>query len=71
MGLTMSKIKVMTDTNNEDLLNDYLCEIKNFKLLNDGMINNIKNMSDESKMEIIQTYNEMIKYAVIFILESK
>jgi hypothetical protein len=37
-------------------------EIRNMKPLDTEMINNIRNMSNEEKMNIIISLNEMIKY---------
>lgn len=37
-------------------------EIRNMKPLDTEMINNIRNMSNEEKMNIIISFNEMVQY---------
>ncbi len=50
--------------NNNDLLLYYLNSIKNFEVLNDEMINNIKNFDEDSKMKIIVEYNNLIELLI-------
>jgi len=38
-------------------------EIKNFKKLNQKVLVDINNLSSEERLEILQTYNQMINYA--------
>jgi hypothetical protein len=49
------------DNNINHLLSKYLHEIRNFKILDHEMINNIKNMNNENKMEIIITFNNILQ----------
>jgi len=46
---------------NNDLLIYYLDNIRNYKALNDEMLNNISSFDEESKMKIIITYNNIIE----------
>jgi hypothetical protein len=46
---------------NNDLLVYYLKNIRNYKALNDEMLNNISSFDEESKMKIIRTYNNIIE----------
>ena len=46
--------------NDEDLLKKYILDIRNFKKLDTEMINNIKKMSIEDIITIINTYNDVI-----------
>ena len=48
--------------NATDLCKKYIHEIRNIKPLDKEMINNIRNMSNEEKINIIITFNEMIRY---------
>lgn len=43
------------------LLSKYIHEIRNMKTLNKNMINNIYNMSDSCKMEIIKNFNDVVE----------
>jgi len=43
-----------------DLINKILHDIRNMKTLDNEMINNIRNMSDEDKMDIIILLNEVV-----------
>jgi len=52
----------ITNHNANDLFIKYIHEIKNIKPLDKEMINNISNMTNEEKMNIIITFNEMIEY---------
>lgn len=55
--------------NNTILFRKYLHDIKNMKTLNREMINNIKNMSDKEKMDIIITFNDIVKYLTDYLSE--
>jgi hypothetical protein len=56
-------------TNNvNDLFKMYLHDIRNLKILDKEMINNIRNMSNEDKMDIIITLNDVIE-GLIMLLE--
>ena len=65
-----AKLRVYTDCkedkiinhNATDLCKKYIHEIRNIKPLDKEMINNIRNMSNEEKINIIITFNEMIRY---------
>ncbi len=55
--------KINKKVNNEKngiLLKQYIHYIRNMRYLNKEMINDIRNMSDEEKMEIIILYNDII-----------
>ena len=43
-----------------DLFNKILHDIRNMKTLDNEMINNIRNMSDEDKMDIIIALNDVV-----------
>jgi len=45
-----------------DLIVEYLRDIRNMKPLDGEAINNIRNMSDGHKMDLIITMNEMVEY---------
>ena len=47
-------------TNHYDLCKKYIHEIRNIKILDEEMINNILNMSNEDKMDIIISFNHII-----------
>ena len=65
-----AKLRVYTDCkedkiinhNATDLCKKYIHEIRNIKPLDKEMINNIRNMSNEEKINIIITFNEMIRH---------
>ena len=44
----------------DDLFNSYIIHIRNIKNLDKEMINNICNMSNENKMNIIITFNDIV-----------
>jgi hypothetical protein len=46
---------------NDDLFHTILHEIRNMKQLTPEMMRNIRDMSTDRKMEIIQTYQEVIE----------
>lgn len=51
-------------SNNEysnNLLRQYIHEIRNLKILTKEMIYNIRNMSCEDKMEIIMVFNDVVE----------
>ena len=48
--------------NNTYLCKRYIHEIRNMKPLDKEMINNIRNMSNEEKINIIISLNDVIKY---------
>ena len=45
-----------------DLCKRYIHEIRNMKPLDKEMINNIRNMSNEEKMNIIISFNDILEY---------
>lgn len=45
-----------------DIINNYIHDIRNMKVLNKEILNNIENMSNDDKMRIIIIYNDVIKY---------
>lgn len=54
--------RIMLETTNQDeLLIYYLDYIRNYKVLDDTMIKNIKDFSDYNKMFIIQEFNNVIE----------
>ena len=48
--------------NNTDLCKRYIHDIRNIKSLDKEMINNIRNMSNEEKMNIIISLNDVVEY---------
>lgn len=48
--------------NANDLCKRYIHEIRNMKPLDKEMINNIRNMSNEEKMNIIISFNDILEY---------
>ena len=50
------------NNNDDDLLNKYICHIKNMKSFNKEILTDINNMSNEDRLEILITYNNMIEY---------
>ena len=51
----------------DKLFRKYLHDIKNMKTIDKEMLNNIRNMSHENKMEIIKTLNEIIETIIILV----
>ena len=54
---------------NNNLLIQYLYNIRNYKLLSDEMLDNINNFDNESKMKIIKEYNNLmisLNYSILF-----
>jgi hypothetical protein len=47
---------------NNELLNQSMYNIKNMKSLNEEVLTDINNMSNEDRLEILITYNNMIEY---------
>jgi hypothetical protein len=54
-----NNIKDDNDTNN-NLLIHYLHNIRNYRVLSNEMLDNINNFDSESKMRIIEEYNNLI-----------
>jgi hypothetical protein len=50
------------NTNNIQILRQYIHHIRNAHTLDDNMIQNIRNMSDDEKMYIIVSLNEIVDY---------
>jgi hypothetical protein len=55
--------------NNEDhqLVDTYICKIRNLLILTNEEISQIKNMSNEDKTKLILSYNEVMKYVELLI----
>jgi len=53
---------IKNNNNDDDLLNKYICHIKNMKSFNEEVLRDINNMSNEDRLEILITYNNMIEY---------
>ena len=51
-----------TLTKDNELLNKYICHIKNLKTFNKEVLVNINNMSYEDRLQVLATYNEMILF---------
>jgi hypothetical protein len=51
----------MNNHNVTDLFRKYVDDIRNMKRLDKEMINNIRNMSNEEKMEIIIAFNDVVE----------
>ena len=49
-----------TNNNSVELFRTYLHDIRNMKTLDREMISNIRNMSNDDKMDIILTMNDVI-----------
>jgi hypothetical protein len=47
---------------NNELLHNYICDIKNLKVFNIDTLTNIQNISEKDKMSIIIEYNLMFEY---------
>jgi fructose/tagatose bisphosphate aldolase len=63
----MSKNEMMDNIQNEnvsELCKLYRYNIINMNILDTEMINNIRNMSDEEKMEIIIAFNRVLKWVI-------
>ena len=48
------------------MLAKYVHDIRNLNTLNKEMLNNIRNMSDEKKMEIIIALNDVVDHLKIY-----
>lgn len=57
----------MINHNINDLCRKYVHEVRNMKILDKEMINNIRDMSNEDKMEIIIAFNDIIENINILI----
>jgi hypothetical protein len=64
---TSYKNDKIKNQNDSILLRKYLHDIRNIKLLDKEMINNIRNMSNEEKMDIIITLNNVVENLKSFI----
>ena len=53
--------------NNKKILKKYIHVIRNINPLDDNMIKDIRNMSDEDKMEIIISFNAVVENVFSFI----
>ena len=70
-----AKLRVYTDCkedkiinhNATDLCKKYIHEIRNIKPLDKEMINNIRNMSNKDKMDIIIEFNDVVESLKLFI----
>ena len=47
---------------NNELLDNYIQNIKNLKTFNKEILTDINNMSNEDRLEILITYNKMFEY---------
>lgn len=50
-----------TSNNNTNLFRKYIHDIRNMQTLNTEMINNIRHMSNEEKMQIIIVFNDIVE----------
>lgn len=55
------KEDITPNHNNSDLFNKCIHDIRNLKKIDKEMINNICNMSNENKMNIIITFNDVVE----------
>ena len=63
--MTANINRIMLETTNQnELLVYYLDYIRNYKVLDDNMLDNINNFSDENKMIIIQEFNIVINSCI-------
>jgi hypothetical protein len=53
-----------------DLRTKYIQNIKNLITINTEMINNIRNMSNEDKMDIIIEFNNVVENLKVFLVKS-
>jgi hypothetical protein len=51
----------ITNHNDSSLFRKYLHDIRNMKTLDKELINNIRSMSNEEKMEIIIAFNDVVE----------
>lgn len=61
-GTTDYKEDKIINHNASDLCKRCIHDIRNIKSLDKVMINNIRNMSNEEKMNIIISFNEVLEY---------
>ena len=67
MSVIMEEVQYYNEdklTNHYDLCKKYIHEIRNIKILDEEMINNIRNMSNEDKMDIIISFNDILDYLI-------
>ena len=67
MSVIMEEVQYYNEdklTNHYDLCKKYIHEIRNIKILDKEMINNIRNMSNEDKMDIIISFNDVVDYLI-------
>jgi hypothetical protein len=53
--------------NTNNLFKKYLHNIRNMKTLDKEMINNVCNMSNEEKIDIIIAFNDILEYVITFL----
>jgi hypothetical protein len=70
MNNSNDKMNNSNDKMNNDVYR-IIINIKNFKALDKEDINNIRDMSNEDKMKIILTYNEMLTWVSDIITHEK
>jgi len=61
-GFYFEKKQAMRIVNENQLVRKYIHDIRNIQLLNDEMIDTIREMSDKNKMDIIISLNAVLKY---------
>ena len=57
----------ITNNNDNSLFRKYLHDIRNMQILDKEMINKIRSMSNEEKMEIIIAFNDVVEGIKILI----
>ena len=62
-----SVAKKDTHVSCEDMFYKYIHDIRNMRKLNSEMLNNINNMSNAEKMEIIVTFNDVVEGLIYLI----
>jgi hypothetical protein len=50
------------DVCEKSLVNKYIHDIRNMRILDQDKINNIRDMSDKDKMNIIIAFNDVVRY---------
>jgi hypothetical protein len=66
-SLNMCKEDKITNRNDNEIFRRYLHEVRNMKTLDKEMINNIRNMSHEDKMDIIIAFNDVVETLKVYL----
>jgi hypothetical protein len=66
-SLNMCKEDKISNRNDNEIFRRYLHEVRNMKTLDKEMINNIRNMSHEDKMDIIIAFNDVVETLKVYL----